>query len=140
MHGIYINALSEHGWIGLALFLTVAGCSWINCFLLIKKSRGRPGLAWANLLGKMGQAALVGYWAGGAFLSQTYLDEYWCVIFTLDAARRVVAREIARIAGFPPPRHRCACARLRRGSAPLRFPNPIYGPVEALSLSRRGKH
>jgi putative inorganic carbon (HCO3(-)) transporter len=95
MHSIWVNALSEHGWIGLALFLTIAGCSWINCSQLIRQSRGRPDLVWANLLGRMGQATLVGYWAGGTFLSQTYLDEYWCVIFIFDAARRVVSREIA---------------------------------------------
>ena len=128
MHGIYINALSEHGWIGLALFLTVAGCSWINCFLLIKKSRGRPGLAWANLLGKMGQAALVGYWAGGAFLSQTYLDEYWCVISLLDAARRVVAREIAEIAGVSAATPSMRLRTSQAGIGPLALPKPDIRP------------
>jgi hypothetical protein len=58
MHSIYVNALSEHGWIGLALFLTIAGCSWINCSLLIRQSRGRPDLAWANLLGEDGSSHL----------------------------------------------------------------------------------
>jgi putative inorganic carbon (hco3(-)) transporter len=72
MHSIYVNALSEHGWIGLALFLTIAGCSWINCSLLIRQSRGRPDLAWANLLGRMARATLIGYLTAGAFLSQTY--------------------------------------------------------------------
>jgi putative inorganic carbon (hco3(-)) transporter len=99
IHSIYVNALSEHGWIGLALFLTIAGCSWINCSLLIRKSRGRPDLVWANLLGRMGQATLVGYWAAGTFISQTYLDEYWGIIFIFDGARRVVAREIAATVG-----------------------------------------
>lgn len=99
LHSIYFNALSEHGWIGLALFLTIAGCSWVNCSWLIRQSRGRPDLVWANLLGRMGQATLVGYWTAGAFLSQTYLDEYWCAIFIFDAARRVVSREIAGMAG-----------------------------------------
>jgi hypothetical protein len=129
MHSIYVNALSEHGWIGLALFLTIAGCSWINCSLLIRQSRGRPDLAWTNLLGRMAQATLIGYLTAGAFLSQTYFRRILvCNIF--DAARRVVSREIATAAGASA-RHRCACARLKRGSAPLRFPNPTYGPVEA---------
>jgi putative inorganic carbon (hco3(-)) transporter len=76
MHSIYVNALSEHGWIGLALFLTIAGCSWINCSLLIRQSRGRPDLAWANLLGRMAQATLIGYLTAGAFLSQTYFSPH----------------------------------------------------------------
>jgi putative inorganic carbon (HCO3(-)) transporter len=98
LHSIWFVVLSEHAWIGLALFLAIAGCSWINCSWLVRQSRGRTDLVWANLLGRMGQATLVGYWAGGTFLSQAYLDEYWCVIFIFDAARRVVSREIARTA------------------------------------------
>jgi hypothetical protein len=61
----------------------------------------------------MGQATLVGYWAAGTFLSQTYLDEYWCAIFIFDAARRVVSKEIARTAApyaTPPMRLREAQA------------------------------
>ena len=47
----------------------------------------------------MGQASLVAYWTGGAFVAQAYLDEYWCVIFLFDAARRLVTREIASRGG-----------------------------------------
>ncbi len=93
-HSIYFDALSEHGWVGLALFLMILGYSWLNCAWLIRRSRSRPELAWANLLGRMGQAVLVGYATAGAFASQAYLDEYWCIIFIFDAARRLVAKEI----------------------------------------------
>jgi putative inorganic carbon (hco3(-)) transporter len=95
VHSIYFDALSEHGWVGLALFLMVLGYSWVNCSWLIRHTRDRPDLAWANMLGRMGQAVLVGYGTAGAFLSQAYLDEYWCIIFIFDAARRLVAKEIA---------------------------------------------
>jgi putative inorganic carbon (hco3(-)) transporter len=98
-HSIYFEPLSEHGWIGLALFLMIGAYSWFNCSWLIRHSRGRADLAWANLLGRMGQPVLVGYATAGAFASQTYLDEYWCIIFVFDAARRLVAREIAIPAG-----------------------------------------
>jgi putative inorganic carbon (hco3(-)) transporter len=98
-HSIYFDALSEHGWVGLALFLMILGYSWFNCAWLIRQSRGRPDLAWANLLGRMGQAVLIGYATAGAFASQAYLDEYWCIIFVFDAARRLVAKEIAAPVG-----------------------------------------
>jgi probable O-glycosylation ligase (exosortase A-associated) len=98
-HSIYLDALSEHGWVGLALFLMIAVYSWYNCSWLMRQTRGRPDLAWGNLLGRMGQGSLVGYWTAGAFVSQAYLDEYWCVIFILDAARRLVAKEIANRGG-----------------------------------------
>jgi putative inorganic carbon (HCO3(-)) transporter len=95
VHSIYFDALSEHGWVGLGLFLMIMLYSWINCSWLIRNSRDRPDLEWANLLGRMGQAVLVGYATAGAFASQAYLDEYWCIIFIFDAARRVVARKLA---------------------------------------------
>ncbi len=99
-HSIYFDALSEHGWVGLFLFLMIFGCSWVNCAWLTRHSRNRPDLAWANLLGRTGQAVLVGYATAGAFASQAYLDEYWCIIFVFDAARRLLAKEIAPAGAF----------------------------------------
>jgi putative inorganic carbon (hco3(-)) transporter len=100
MHSIYFDVLSEHGWIGIALFLMIGAYSFSSCMWLVRQSRDRPKLAWANLLGRMGQAVLIGYATSGAFLSQAYLDEYWCIIFIFDAARRLVAKETAAPAGL----------------------------------------
>jgi probable O-glycosylation ligase (exosortase A-associated) len=99
-HSIYFDALSEHGWVGLFLFLMILGYSWVNCAWLTRHSRNRPDLAWANMLGRMGQAVLVGYATAGAFASQAYLDEYWCIIFIIEAARRLLAKEIAPAGAF----------------------------------------
>jgi probable O-glycosylation ligase (exosortase A-associated) len=93
-HSIYFDVLSEHGWIGAILFVVIGAYSFSNCMWLVRQSRNRPDLAWANLLGRMGQAVLVGYATAGTFLSQAYLDEYWCIIFIFDAARRLAAKEI----------------------------------------------
>ena len=99
-HSIYFDVLSEHGWVGLSLFLVIFGYSWMNCRWLIRNSRDGPDLAWANLLGRMGQAVLVGYATAGAFASQAYLDEYWCIIFIFEAARRLVAKQLAPAGAF----------------------------------------
>ena len=100
-HSIYFDALSEHGWIGLFLFLGIFGYSWMNCVWLVRRTRARPDLAWANHLGRMGQAVLVGYATAGTFVSQAYLDEYWCIIFILDAGRRLAAREVTAVRALP---------------------------------------
>jgi len=94
-HSSYFEVLTEHGYIGLALFLVIGIYSWLNCSWLARLTRERSDLAWANLLGRTGQAALVGYWVAGAFASLAYLDEYWGIVFMFDAARRIVAREIS---------------------------------------------
>lgn len=99
MHSIFFDVLSEHGWPGLTLFLMICAYSWSTCSWLVRRSRDRPDLAWANTLGRMGHSALVGYWAAGAFASLAYYDEYWCIIFIFAAARRVVARETASLSG-----------------------------------------
>jgi putative inorganic carbon (hco3(-)) transporter len=113
-HSIWFETLSEQGWVGLALFSAIAIYSFFNCSWLIRHTRGRPDLEWANLLGRMGQAVLVGYWAAGTFVSLAYFDEYWCVIFIFDAARRIVAKEITSparaLAGVPRPRLRTPLA------------------------------
>src|SRR5438128_1739216 len=97
--------------------------SWLNCSWLIRRSGSRPELAWANTLGKMGQAVLIGFWVGGAFQSLAYFDEYWCLLFIFDAARRVVAKEIAApVRTFVPPMPLRAPA-LGIGTAPLARPN-----------------
>jgi putative inorganic carbon (hco3(-)) transporter len=103
MHSIFFDVLSEHGWPGLTLFLMIGVCSWFNCAWLVRHSRDGPDLAWANLLGRMGQCTLVGYWVAGAFQSLAYYDEYWCIIFIFAAARRVLAREIGARAFMPSP-------------------------------------
>jgi putative inorganic carbon (hco3(-)) transporter len=98
-HSTWFEVLCDHGWIALALFVAIAGYSLYNCSWLIRRTRGREDLAWANLLGRMGQGTLVGFWVSASFGSFPDLDLYWCVIFIFDAARRVVAKEITTSAG-----------------------------------------
>jgi hypothetical protein len=66
----------------------------------------------------MGQAALVGYATAGAFASQAYLDEYWCIIFIFDAARRLVAKQLTPARAFA-----------RSGAAPWLLPQQTANPV-----------
>jgi putative inorganic carbon (hco3(-)) transporter len=95
VHSIYFDALSEHGWVGLVLFVMIGARAWLTCSWVIRSSKDRPEFDWANLLGRAGQGVLVGYWAAGSFASLAYLDEYWCALFILEAAGRLLAREIA---------------------------------------------
>src|SRR5439155_25786436 len=128
------DALSEHGWVGLALFLMIGSYSWFNCSWLIRRSRGRPDLAWADMLGRMGQAVLVGYATAGAFASQAYLDEYWCIIFIFDAARRLVAKELAPARAF-------AAAASTRLPVPQQAVSPavLAKPVNALGYAKTNR-
>jgi probable O-glycosylation ligase (exosortase A-associated) len=93
VHSIYFEALGEHGFVGLALFLTLAALTWRTGSRLIRLARA-PEHAWARQLGAMAQVSLIGYWTGGAFLGLAYFDGYYLVISLLVLALSVLEREL----------------------------------------------
>lgn len=87
-HSIYFQVLGEHGFIGLALYLTLLGCAWMTGRSVIRLARGRPELKWAEGLGAMGQVSLIGYAVGGAFLTMAYYDLIYYIIAILVVLER----------------------------------------------------
>jgi probable O-glycosylation ligase (exosortase A-associated) len=73
-HSIYFQVMGHHGFIGLALFLGIYIATWHSCWRLRKESRGIPQARWCADLANMAQVSLLGYAAGGAFLSMAYFD------------------------------------------------------------------
>lgn len=73
-HSIYFQVLGQHGYIGLALFLTFWILTYRTAGRLIAHSRGRPELAWVGDLGSMVKVSLVGFAVGGAFLNLAFWD------------------------------------------------------------------
>jgi probable O-glycosylation ligase (exosortase A-associated) len=93
VHSIYFEALGEHGYVGLALFLLLALLTWRAGSRLIRLSQA-PEDAWARRLGAMAQVSLIGYWTGGAFLGLAYFDGYYLIISLLVLALDVREREV----------------------------------------------
>lgn len=74
-HSIYFQMLGEHGFPGLALFLGLWVAVWRGASKVAKQATSVADLKdWLPLLMRMVQVSLVGYLAGGAFLSLAYLD------------------------------------------------------------------
>ena len=107
-HSIYFQALGEHGFVGLALYLALGVATWRTAAAIIRRTRGKPELAWALGLATMSQASMVGFAVGGAFLSLLYFDMPYYLMAALIATRIVV--ETALKADKPLP----ASARLVR--------------------------
>lgn len=79
-HSIYFQILGEHGWFGLSLFLGIGLAAWFRAGKLIRQVRFQPEQQWAADLARMSQVSLIGFAAGGAFLSLAYFDlPYNCV-------------------------------------------------------------
>jgi len=93
VHSIYFEALGEHGFVGLALFLLLMVLTWRTGWRLIRLAKA-PEHAWARQLGAMAQVSLIGYWTGGAFLGLAYFDGYYMIISVLVLALTVLEREI----------------------------------------------
>ncbi|WP_219118164.1 putative O-glycosylation ligase, exosortase A system-associated [Janthinobacterium sp. UMAB-56] len=92
-HSIYFQALGEHGFVGLLLYLALGIATWRTAAAIIRRTRGQPELRWAHGLATMSQASLIGFAVGGAFLSLLYFDMPYYLMAALIATRIVVEQQ-----------------------------------------------
>jgi len=73
-HSIYFQALSEHGFPGLFLFLAFGIAAWRSARRLSVECAQSPGLEWVPTLMRMIQVSLLGFAVGGMFLGLLHYD------------------------------------------------------------------
>lgn len=89
-HSIYFQALGEHGWIGLAMYLFIWAYVWLVCRrIAITTGASDEGRAQA-LLAQMVQTSLVGLAVGGAFVNVGNWDMLYYLAITALATARVL--------------------------------------------------
>lgn len=93
-HSIYFLVLAEHGFVGLGLFLLLGLLAMRTGTWILRHTRKRPDLRWANDLAAMIQVSFVGFAVGGAFLGLSYWDLPYHLIAILVLTRQVVEREL----------------------------------------------
>ncbi|NVM78328.1 putative O-glycosylation ligase (exosortase A-associated) [Duganella sp. SG902] len=102
-HSIYFQALGEHGFIGLGLYLLLGTLTWRSAAWVVRNSGDDPELQWASNLAKMIQASLIGFAVGGAFLSLLYFDVPYYLMAAVVALRALTAQRLAsRASGAVP--------------------------------------
>ncbi len=74
VHSIYFQVLGDHGWVGLIIFLSLLGLTWLKCSTVMRLAKQQPNAMWARDLAAMLQVSLVAYMAAGTFLSLAYFD------------------------------------------------------------------
>lgn len=93
-HSIYFQSLGEHGWPGLAMFLSIWAYIWLTCRRIIRarrKDAAQEGRSQA-LLARMIQVSLIGFGVGGAFVNIGNWDmAYYLAISALATARVILA-------------------------------------------------
>jgi len=119
-HSIWFEALGEHGFVGLFLFLGLMGTAIVTCSSIMRKIRNRPDLAWAHDLCAMVQVGVISYGVGGAFLNLAIFDLYYhllaIVVITTTIVKTTLAQSSAAQSSAAP-----------AGTAGPRTPPPI-GP------------
>jgi probable O-glycosylation ligase (exosortase A-associated) len=94
-HSIYFQALGEHGFIGLALYLLLGVLTWRSASWIVRNASSDPELRWASNLAKMIQSSLIGFAVGGAFLSLLYFDVPYYLMAAIVALRALTAQHLA---------------------------------------------
>ena len=91
-HSIYFEVLGEHGFVGLALFLSLLALTWMKCSRVIRRAKRNPADSWARDLAAMIQVSLAGYMAAGAFLGLAYFDYLYHLVAVVVVLDRLVGR------------------------------------------------
>jgi probable O-glycosylation ligase (exosortase A-associated) len=92
-HSIYFQALGEHGFVGLALYLALLYALWTTANKIIRSTKGRADCRWAYELSLMMQVSVIGFAVGGAFLSLVSFDVPYYLVGLMAAALALVRRE-----------------------------------------------
>ena len=93
-HSIYFQALGEHGFVGLGLYLTMVWLVWRKTVWIVRVARERAALKWAAQLATMIQVSMVGFAVGGAFLSLLYYDVPYYLIAIVVVLGTIVEKAL----------------------------------------------
>ncbi len=129
-HSIYFQVLGEHGFPGLGLFLLLWLLVWRDAVWISNRSRNQKELAWASDLARMIQVSLVGYFAGGAFLSLAYYDVPYNLLVAVVLTRLLIEKELQGL------EQKQSGADGADGAPPQQVPGP--GTPDAPRRSRHG--
>jgi len=104
-HSIYFEVLGDHGFIGLAIFLTLGLMTWRTASWIVARAKRDREKRWLADLASMIQVSLVGYASAGAFLGLAYFDYYYTLIAIVVLCKTVLVSEGARHAVEAEERH-----------------------------------
>ena len=93
-HSIYFQVLGEHGFVGLAIFLSMIGFAYLTANRIRRRCKGHESLTWAVTLSSGLQSSLVAFGVGGAFLGMAYFDLFYHLIALMGLTWFCVNKEL----------------------------------------------
>jgi len=94
-HSIYFGVLAEHGFVGLALYLTLVLSCFQTCRVLARQAKRRGDRVVGQYVRMFG-FSMVGFLASGMFLGRAYFDYYFTIVACLTILARVARQEWLR--------------------------------------------
>ena len=99
VHSIYFEALAEHGYVGLTIFLALGIGTYMSAWSIKRRARDHPDLSWAVDLATMVQVSIVAYAISGLFLTLATFDLFYHLVAMVVIASGLVRQRLA--SGLP---------------------------------------
>jgi putative inorganic carbon (HCO3(-)) transporter len=100
-HSIYIQSLSEGGFVGLGLFLLLVGSSLLTLRKIRKQAGKLPSLQWMVAYTQMFEVGLLGFMMSGAFLGLAHFDLFYQFIASTAIMSILFRREVTALVPSP---------------------------------------
>jgi putative inorganic carbon (HCO3(-)) transporter len=94
-HSIYFQALGEHGFVGLIIYVALLLCSWFSAGRLARVSKNHEELVWVVRLMPMIQTSIAGFMVGGAFLNLVHFDFPYYLLALVVLAHVETSKQLA---------------------------------------------
>ena len=90
VHSIWFEVLSQTGFPGFFVWVSMQIMGVINIRRIRRLARGDPSRAWADDLARMAEVSMIAYLVGGSFLSLGYYDMYFTLLIILASVPAVL--------------------------------------------------
>jgi probable O-glycosylation ligase (exosortase A-associated) len=127
-HSVYFQAMGEHGFVGLALYLLLIILTWRQGSRIIRSTARLPDYQWARHLATMIQVSMIGFGTGGAFLSLLYYDVPYYLMATMVVTGTLVEKAVAEQA-----------AKAKQGRAVANGGQRRHGPADSPLIAKPTK-
>jgi putative inorganic carbon (hco3(-)) transporter len=104
-HNNVFQVLGEHGFLGLAIYLSILALAFKNLAAVIVRTRHIPELQWARRLAIACGISFVAYNVAGLTVSLPYYDFALILIVQIACLRRLVAKTISERGRNPAASH-----------------------------------
>jgi putative inorganic carbon (hco3(-)) transporter len=92
-HNMWLSVFSEHGLLGLSLWLWLLACFWSTLRRIERVAPRKQSTEWLLPYSSMLEAALIAYVVSGTFLDVAYFELYYFLIVIAVVAKRLLEQQ-----------------------------------------------